>query len=470
MRKLPAQERWQTELDADKHTDNRINLRQRLKENRIASHWQLVQLKDLPRRVAKYEANLRESSLRAVQAMHTILSRMVLFECNDCNERFPTFHPAYVPPPSITKDMELFRRRKDQLPACCVEVSKWDELPPLDAPDGLARKYSGTCLRCQRDMDEQRKLLGPGAGSHDIIALRSEENHMDPLFRFPQGPEHDLRELFSHATLVETMLVALDHMQVNFVSVHRNGLRKFRRNTLSFPQDISTFAQRMDLMKNYEVNDRVNSFRGVFPGSDPRDPDREVRKATSSTPQDREKYAVDFLGNLIIPGKVIERFADGKLLVQYDNGLEGIEWAHNVQPRLVMPWHPKHVPLHIMLRRNVGRGKGVLEGLQVRWRYVSNLLQALCALPPGRTQWRLGGGSHEPMLKYHDRRLFYLMSEDEIERFRTEGRCWYCDACRGGSGAYARRQGGPCRGCDVGVAFYGVWLRCDVPGCRGGRR
>ena len=118
-------------------------------------------------------------------------------------------------------------------------------------------------------MDEQRKLLGPGAGSHDIIALRSEENHMDPLFRFPQGPEHDLRKLFSHATLVEAMLVALDHMQVNFVSVHRNGLRKFRRNTLSFPQDISTFAQRMDLMKNYEVGDRVNSYRGVFIGSDP---------------------------------------------------------------------------------------------------------------------------------------------------------------------------------------------------------
>ncbi len=67
---------------------------------------------------------------------------------------------------------------------------------------------------------------------------------MDPCFRFPWD---DLKDLFDGATLVEAMLVALEHMQVNFVTVSSSGLRKFRRNTLSFPQDIAGFAQRLQL-------------------------------------------------------------------------------------------------------------------------------------------------------------------------------------------------------------------------------
>ena len=57
---------------------------------------------------------------------------------------------------------------------------------------------------------------------------------MDPCFRFPWD---DLKDLFASATLVEAMLLALEHMQVNFVTIS-SGLTKFRRNTLSFPQDI----------------------------------------------------------------------------------------------------------------------------------------------------------------------------------------------------------------------------------------
>ena len=132
---------------------------------------------------------------------------------------------------------------------------------------------------------------------------------MDPCFRFPKD---DLQDLFDGATLVEAMLVALDHMQVNFVTVRKTGLRKFRRNTLSFPQDISTFANRMDLLKNYEVGDRVNSSRG--PGTDAWNPDRAVKQATSTSEedrQDRERFAVDFFGNLIIQ----ERFSSGGLTV-----------------------------------------------------------------------------------------------------------------------------------------------------------
>ena len=53
-----------------------------------------------------------------------------------------------------------------------------------------------------------------------LVGLRSAENHMDPCFRFPSD---DLSDLFAQATLVEAMLVALDHMQVNFVQISRSG-------------------------------------------------------------------------------------------------------------------------------------------------------------------------------------------------------------------------------------------------------
>ena len=208
---------------------------------KILERWyRPVPVKKIPVRVAKYDVHLRESSLRAVQAMHAILSHMVKFTCNHCKERFPTFHPAYAPPPSIAKDMEILRHGKDGVAACNVEVSHWDELPPLDAPDGVALCCSGTCLRCQRDMDEQAKDQGGDGARGQIVAKRSEENHMDPCFRFPWD---DLKDLFESATLVEAMLIALEHMQVNFVTIS-SGLTKFRRNTLSFPQDIVGFAQR----------------------------------------------------------------------------------------------------------------------------------------------------------------------------------------------------------------------------------
>ena len=121
----------------------------------IEREYRFLPVKKIPVRVAKYDVNLRESPLRAVQAMHAILTHMVLFTCNHCKERFPTFHPAYFPPPAIAKDMEILKHGKDGVAACNVEVADWDDMPPLEARDGVATCCSGTCLRCQRDMDEQ---------------------------------------------------------------------------------------------------------------------------------------------------------------------------------------------------------------------------------------------------------------------------------------------------------------------------
>merc|ERR1712032_1238046 len=251
-----------------------------------------------------------------------------------------------------------------------------------------------------------------GQGEAVGMVLRSHENHMDPCFRFPRD---DLQDLFDNATVTEAMLVALEHMQVHYVRVSASGFRKFRRNTLSFPQDIFAFARRHDLLKNFRPGDRVDSCRGAL--GDVRDPDRPERKATSATTDER--------GRLVIPGVVLERRADGMLVVEYEYGGPGqegrrscgtgLEHAQNVSPRVRMPWHPRDVPLHLLLRQNVGRGRGVLEGLWVRWHYVANLLQALCAFAPqGGEPWRLGGSDFEPMHKYYDPRMFHAMSEEEM--------------------------------------------------------
>ena len=157
----------------------------------------------------------------------------------------------------------------------------------------------------------------------------------------------------------------------------------------------------------------MNSVHGM--GVDPRNPDREVRRATAATEGERDKYCVDAGGCLIFPGRVVEVRADGLLVVEYDGGLGlGLERAEHVRPRQVMPWHPRDVPLHLMLRRNVGRGRAPVEGLTVRWSVVANLLQALCAYARRGYPWRRGGSEKEPMHQYYDPRMFHVMDEDEL--------------------------------------------------------
>ena len=158
--------------------------------------------------------------------MYAILSHMVLFDCKVCKERFPAFHPAYRPPSRLFNEIEVLKRGATGVATCNTEVSSWDDVPELQE-ELVAGCYGGTCLRCQLDMDKQLAVQGGDASNAAVVPRRSELNHMDPCFRFPVD---DLKELFDGATVVEAMLVALEHMQVNFVTVAR-GLRKFRRSS-----------------------------------------------------------------------------------------------------------------------------------------------------------------------------------------------------------------------------------------------
>ena len=119
------------------HVNEQLDYRPLVEAGAVQKEYKIISLKRVPVRVAKYDLQLRDNALRATQAMHAILSHMCLFHCNECRERFPTFHPAYEPPPSVAKDMEILKRGVNGLAACSIEVARWDELPPLDWVDGV---------------------------------------------------------------------------------------------------------------------------------------------------------------------------------------------------------------------------------------------------------------------------------------------------------------------------------------------
>ena len=248
-------------------------------------------------------------------------------------------------------------------------------------------------------------------GDKIIFSERFVENHMDPCLRFPYD---DLQELFDGATMIEGMLVALEHMQICFVSCTPTGLQTFHRNVISFPHHLSAFVSQHGLGRGYRVTDRVNSSRG--PGQDLNR--RPLKYWDPVVANMKEKLVHRADGDIIYAAEVLQVMPDGSLLLQYDIGGQGVELPSWVRPRAQMPWHPKDVPLVLHLQRNIGRG-AVIEGLSVRWEYVSRLLRALCSFAPNGQVWRLGGGEYEAMHKYYDPKILDVLNVDDM-RSRVE--------------------------------------------------
>ena len=383
----------------------------------------VVSWRNVSPRVPKFDVALREAPLWAVRAMHTITSRMVRFRCWTCHERFPAFHPAYEPPSDLS--MEMLRPGVGGVATCDVAVAMWHDLPrpPLEAQSPLAEQCTGICRRCWQDELVQRKNLPEDADEGQIVPLRSHKNRMDPCWCFPRD---QLEHLFRQATTTEAMLVALEHMQVSFVTATTTRLHKFRKNVISFPQDSAEFFRAMCALRQYRVADRVNSNRG--PGEDV---DRPVRRAVDATADERERWGVDGSGLLVFPARVVEVLPDGRLVLVYDGeDGRGLELPENVTPRVQMPWHPRYLKgcLVIMLRRSLGRGV-VLEGLEVRWPLVCRLLQALTHVRAdahwvepryaegiyssvAAAEYREGRGG--PMHRWYDPRLFDVLGEREV--------------------------------------------------------
>ena len=147
--------------------------------------------------------------------------------------------------------------------------------------------------------------LGEAAVAAAVVPKRSERNFMDPCWKFPY---EDAGELFAQATVTEAMLVALEHMQVNWVTVGKSRLDKFFKNVISFPQESASFLARMGALSSFCVGDRVNSSRG--PGVDV---ERPVVWAASATAAQRRGWGEDLQGRVVFPATVEEVYLDGRV-------------------------------------------------------------------------------------------------------------------------------------------------------------
>ena len=87
---------------------------------------------------------------------------------------------------------------------------------------------------------------------------------MDPLFGMDDvAIKNEFLHLFTHATVVESMLVSLTHMQVDVCYMRgkrnsRNPITKFRKNITSFPQHVNELEQLENYLNNVQINDIVN--------------------------------------------------------------------------------------------------------------------------------------------------------------------------------------------------------------------
>jgi hypothetical protein len=212
-------------------------------------------------RHAKYNVVLREAELWSVQAYHTILSRRLVFHCKVCNEIFPVCHPAYEAPDHI--EMELLRGSKDDMGRAEVSVAEWDDLPDFEVGAVIADLHVGTCLRCGKDMKQQLRACEVSGG--EIVPKFSHIHNMDPCWKFPM---EELGDSFKSCSIVEACLVALEHMEVSYVTIYKSRLHKFRKNVISFPQCIGPFFGSHGALCQFRVDERVNSNRG--PGADAR--------------------------------------------------------------------------------------------------------------------------------------------------------------------------------------------------------
>ena len=222
---------------------------------------QIILLSDFPDiRTAKVHAELRLEPLRAIQYVQDIICHMVEFNCKSCHGRFPAFHPEKTPPFQL-----------DVLRHCSNDVAEWDEIPPLPFPTPLAPKCHGRCKGC---VDSLKKVENDACLRG--VAVFSARNQQLPLYKFPAEERETLLDwtilqLFKEASILESMLVALSHMQVSVCMFdgrrHSTGISRFRKNNICFPQRLSELQQHEIFVTDLQVNDIVN-VPGLHASSD----------------------------------------------------------------------------------------------------------------------------------------------------------------------------------------------------------
>ena len=202
-------------------------------------------------RTAKLHSKFRSDLLASMLDAERVLCNMVLFHCTTCNNRFPTFHPTHKPQIAL-----------QCLATCPVEVDTWEEPSEENLPDHalMAPYCRGRCARCAKQLATEKET-GEARTPGLHVAVFSAANRQDPLAGYPglrdglpaldlsdESPlcrlvqrhhadlarqpqyasrieplltvdEGALRKTINYymqqATVVEAMVVALQHMQIS---------------------------------------------------------------------------------------------------------------------------------------------------------------------------------------------------------------------------------------------------------------
>ena len=202
-------------------------------------------------RTAKIHLVFKRRLLEQSLNVERIMSHLVLFKCNVCNNRFPTFHPLHQP------DFELQSTKK-----CRIDVASWDS-EPVEVTR-LATLHTGVCGSCQESLDsvENDPLLNG-------IAVFSGRNGMDPLFGMDDvALRREFQYLFENASVVESMLVSLHHMQVSVcylrgMNQKRGATTGFQKNIISFPQELTELKHFQNYLLGLTVSDVIHFLPGV---------------------------------------------------------------------------------------------------------------------------------------------------------------------------------------------------------------
>ena len=210
------------------------------------------------------------------------------------------------------------------------------------------------------------------------IATFSAPNMMDLLWGFPDvdkplTPDDSarLKELhycFDNATVVEEMLVALLHMQVD-ICYMRPGRRKqytglpcFRKNIIAFPQVLSEVKQLFNFWTTPSENDIVNVQPGIH---------------------------IDW-GQADIKRARIVSVRNHGFHVEYGDLSREYVQMERIQQRVKLPWRAEDLRENfIVLRRRIGRSE---EHLEKDLRVCRNLLQKILLFLTQRGPWQLGHG------------------------------------------------------------------------------
>ena len=249
----------------------------------------------------------------------------------------------------------------------------------------MASFHTGVCQHCHRDLQqvEDHELLRG-------VAKLSAANRMDPLMGFPDDVRlrRHIQHIFDNATMLEVMLVSLQDMQVDTCHFYRRrggtpGLPLFRKNIISFPQELLEMKQLHHFLSHLSPNDVVN-----------------CRLARTGESIEREHRA-----------RLVSRTDDGWLADFGDAG-ELVEiHTSAITRRVQLPWKPSDLRNYLIIfrRRNADKDK-YIEDLKVRRALIEELLQILTHLGPWRPDEPIG-----PMHQYYTG--FELLQSEHISEF-----------------------------------------------------